>query len=124
MTDALAPTDGVTLRAADAELVVDPERGARLASLRVGGVEVLRQGERYGAFVMAPWCGRADQGRFRSGGELYQLPLDSGPHAIHGTVRDAAWSTLRHDEHSAAFTCGLSDPWPWEGSVTQILELD
>lgn len=123
MTESLAPTDGVTLRAADAVLVVDPARGARLSSLRIGGVEVLRQGEKFGVFVMAPWCGRTDQGRFRSGGELYQLPVNSGPHAIHGTVRNAKWRTVRHDERSATFDHDLTDPWPWEGRVTQIVEL-
>jgi galactose mutarotase-like enzyme len=123
MTDSPAPIDGVTLRAADAEVGVDPSRGARLASLRIGGTEVLRQGERYGCFVMAPWCGRTDQGRFRNGGELYQLPLNAGPHALHGTVRDATWRTVRHDERTAVFDHDLSDPWPWEGRVTQIVEL-
>ncbi|OEV09918.1 aldose epimerase [Streptomyces nanshensis] len=124
MTDSATTDADVTLRAGDAELTLEPHRGCRIASLKVGGTELLRQGKRYGAFVMVPWCGRTDQGRFRSGGELYQLPLDSGPHAIHGTVRDGAWRTLRQDEQSAAFTCELSDPWPWEGRVTQIVELD
>jgi len=104
-------------------LTVEPEQGCRLSSLRIGGTELLRQGERYGSFVMAPWCGRTDQGRFRSGGELYQLPVDSGPHAIHGTVRRVPWRTVRHDERSAVFCHELTDPWPWEGRVTQTVEL-
>ncbi|WP_314175770.1 aldose epimerase family protein [Streptomyces winkii] len=124
MTDTATTDADVTLRAGNAELTLEPHRGCRIASLKVGGTELLRQGNRYGAFVMVPWCGRTDQGRFRSGGELYQLPLDTGPHAIHGTVRDGAWRTLRQDDRSAAFTYELSDPWPWEGLVTQIVELD
>jgi aldose 1-epimerase len=123
MTHTATTEADVTLRAGSAELTVEPHRGARLSSLKVGGTELLRQGSRYGSFVMAPWCGRTDQGRFRSGGELYQLPLNNGPHAIHGTVRDVAWRTARRDERSAAFTCELSDPWPWEGRVTQEVEL-
>lgn len=123
MTDSPTSTGGVTLRTGDTELTVDPQQGCRLSSLRVRGLELLRQGGKYGSFVMAPWCGRTDQGRFRSGGDLYQLPVDSGPHAIHGTVRHAAWRTVRSDERSAVFTYDLTDPWPWEGRVTQVVEL-
>lgn len=113
----------VALHAADAELTVDPQNGCRLTSLRTRGTELLRQGEKYGSFVMAPWCGRTDRGRFRNGGEVYQLPVNDGPHALHGTVRSAPWRTVRTDERSAAFTVDLTDPWPWEGRLTQIVEL-
>lgn len=123
MTDLSTRAGGITLRAADAEVTVDPEQGCRLASLAVHGTELLRQGPKYGSFVMAPWCGRTDRGRFRNGGELYQLPITSGPHAIHGTVRDVSWETVRQDERSASFTVQLTDPWPWEGKVTQEIEL-
>ncbi|MBA0052992.1 aldose 1-epimerase [Streptomyces sp. AJS327] len=123
MTDLSTATGGVTLRAGDAEVTVDPERGCRLASLVVGGTELLRQGAQYGSFVMVPWCGRTDRGRFRNGGELYQLPVTSGPHALHGTVRNVPWRLVRQDERSAAFHVALTDPWPWEGQVTQIVEL-
>ena len=119
-----ATTDAdVTLRAGNAELTVEPHRGARLASLKVSGTELLRQGNRYGSFVMVPWCGRTDQGRFRSGGELYQLPLDSGPHAIHGTVREGAWQRPGRTSVGGLHHYELSDPWPWEGQVTQVVEL-
>lgn len=127
MTQSATPAEnapgGVTLQAGDARLTVEPQQGCRLSSLRVGGTELLRQGERYGSFVMVPWCGRTDQGRFRSGGELYQLPVESGPHAIHGTVRRVPWRTVRRDERSAEFMYELTDPWPWEGRVTQSVEL-
>lgn len=125
MTTSATSAADVTLRAGDAALTLEPAHGCRIASLQVGGVELLRQGERYGSFVMAPWCGRTDQGRFRSGGELYQLPIDKAPHAIHGTVRHAAWRTVAVDPEgrSASFDYELTDPWPWEGRVTQSVEL-
>ncbi|MFR9757189.1 aldose 1-epimerase [Streptomyces sp. TR06-5] len=128
----------VTLRAGDAVAVVEPDRGCRLASLSTRGTELLERGAGRGAFVMAPWCGRVDHGRFRNGGDVYQLPVppsgngtdregrgsrEQGPHALHGTVRDAAWRTVRVDERSAAFTVDLTEPWPWEGRVTQLVEL-
>ncbi|GAA3373591.1 aldose 1-epimerase [Streptomyces sannanensis] len=84
---------GVRLVAGDAELTVHPENGCRIGSLRIGGTEVLRQGEHYGSFPMVPWCGRMENGQFRTGGVCHQLPLNAAPHAIHGTARDAAWRT-------------------------------
>lgn len=116
-------TDAVVLRAADVALTVEPSRGCRLASLQVGGVELLRQGDRYGAFVMAPWCGRTAYGRFHNGGTLHQLPTGDREHALHGTVRDKSWRTVRQDARSAAFVCPLSAPWPYPGQVTQLVEL-
>jgi aldose 1-epimerase len=127
MTSSATTAGGVTLRSEDAELTLQPGSGCRIASLKVRGVQLLRQGEKYGAFVMAPWCGRTDHGRFRSGGELYQLPIDKGPHAIHGTARHGVWHTVPEEGdavgRSASFTYDLTDPWPWEGRVTQIVEL-
>ncbi|WP_344531010.1 aldose 1-epimerase [Streptomyces albiaxialis] len=111
------------LRAGDTELTVEPEHGCRIASLKVGGTELLRQGDKYGSFVMVPWCGRTAEGRFRNGGELFQLPVNDGPNAIHGTVRHAAWRTVRGDGRTASFVLDLTDPWPWEGRVTQVVEL-
>ncbi|MGW7350067.1 aldose 1-epimerase [Streptomyces sp. Z26] len=117
------PDAAVVLRAADTELRVDPGNGCRLTSLTTRGTELLRQGARYGSFVMAPWCGRTDRGRFRNGPDLFQLPVDADPHALHGTVRNARWRTVRADGRSAAFTVDLTEPWPWEGRVTQLVEL-
>ncbi|KOT65097.1 aldose epimerase [Streptomyces rimosus subsp. rimosus] len=111
----------------DTEVTVDPANGCRLASLRIGGTEVLRQGAKYGSFPMVPWCGRIKEGRFRNGGEVHQMPVNSPPHAIHGTGRDLAWKTARADATSAAFTYELLDPdaapWPYPGRVTQLVEL-
>ncbi|MCB5163496.1 aldose 1-epimerase [Streptomyces bambusae] len=111
------------LTAGGAEVVVDEANGCRIASLRIDGVELLRQGTKYGAFPMVPWCGRTRDGEFRSGGELHRLPLNAAPHAIHGFGRDAAWKPVRTDRAEAAFTYDLTEPWPWPGRVTQTVEL-
>lgn len=116
-------TTEVRLTAGEAELTVQPDQGCRIASLRFEGTELLLQGPEYGCFVMAPWCGRTDQGRFHSGGDLYQLPLDDGEHALHGLARHMPWQVVRADERSAAFVCALGDPWPWSGVVNQHIEL-
>ncbi|MFI9205780.1 aldose 1-epimerase [Streptomyces sp. NPDC053048] len=116
-------SDDVRLSAKDAEVTLDPRNGCRVSSLVIGGTELLRQGARYGAFPMVPWCGRIEHGRFRNGGETHRMPLNSPPHAIHGTGRDAAWHTARAEERSAAFTYDLAEPWPYSGRVTQLAEL-
>ncbi|MDT0345007.1 aldose epimerase family protein [Streptomyces litchfieldiae] len=114
---------GVRLRAADAELTLRPDQGGRISSLVIDGIELLRQGERFGSFVMAPWCGRTRAGQFRNGGIVHQMPLDAGPHAIHGTVRHRPWRTARADVTSAALICELTDPWPYAGRVSQEVAL-
>ncbi|WP_329118819.1 aldose 1-epimerase [Streptomyces sp. NBC_01353] len=114
------------LTAGDAELTINPDNGCRIESLRIAGTELLRQGERYGCFPMVPWCGRIEDGRFRNGAEVHQLPLNAPPHAIHGTGRDTAWKAARTadgDGRTAAFTFELGDPWPYAGRVTQLFEL-
>ncbi|MEU0060430.1 aldose 1-epimerase [Streptomyces sp. NPDC006334] len=115
--------EDITLTAGDAEATVRPGNGGRVTGLRVGGVELLRQGERFGCFPMVPWCGRIRDGRFRDGGAVHQMPLNSPPHAIHGTVRDGAWRVARRSAGEAVLTYDLVEPWPYPGRVTQIVAL-
>jgi aldose 1-epimerase len=108
----------------DAELTVLPDAGCRIAGLRVGGTQLLRQGARYGSFPMVPWCGRTREGQFRNGGVTHQLPINAAPHAIHGTGRDNAWQQVPGGTgRSASFYYDLTDPWPYPGRVTQVFEL-
>ncbi|WP_217189075.1 aldose epimerase family protein [Streptomyces buecherae] len=120
-----------------AELTIRPEDGCRISSLIINDLEVLRQGDRYGSFPMAPWCGRIELGQFRSfvtapgggdgaarsGGVRHQMPINATPHAIHGTVRDQPWRAATVDDQSATFYCDLTDPWPYRGRVTHTFEL-
>ncbi|MET8027840.1 aldose 1-epimerase [Streptomyces avermitilis] len=115
--------DEITMTAGDAEVALLPGNGGRVRSLRVGGVELLRQGERYGCFPMVPWCGRIRDGKFRNGATLHQMPLNSPPHAIHGTARDGAWRVARSDKNEAVLTYDLVAPWPYPGRVTQVAAL-
>ncbi|MGW3507356.1 aldose epimerase family protein [Streptomyces sp. NPDC000994] len=115
--------EDITLTAGDAEAVVQPGNGGRVGSLRVGGLELLRQGERFGCFPMVPWCGRIRDGRFRDGAIVHQMPLNSPPHAIHGTARDGVWRTARTSAGEAVITYDLVEPWPYPGRVTQAVTL-
>ncbi|WP_189860237.1 aldose epimerase family protein [Streptomyces poonensis] len=113
----------ITLTAGDAEAVLAPANGGRVSGLRVGGVELLRQGERFGCFPMVPWCGRIRDGRFLDGTTVRQMPLNAPPHAIHGTTRNGAWSVARTSPDEAVLTYDLVDPWPYPGRVTQVVAL-
>jgi aldose 1-epimerase len=115
--------EDITLTAGDAEVTVQPGNGGRIGGLRVGGTELLRQGERFGCFPMVPWCGRIRDGRFLDGAAVYQMPLNSPPHAIHGTARDGAWRTARRTADEAVITYDLVAPWPFPGRVTQVVAL-
>ncbi|MFF0203269.1 aldose 1-epimerase [Streptomyces sp. NPDC005017] len=115
--------DEITLTAGEAEVTVTPAGGGRVSGLRVDGVQLLRQGERYGCFPMVPWCGRTREGRFLNGGVEHRLPLNAPPHAIHGTARDGAWSVARVTADEAVITHDLTDPWPYTGRVTQAVAL-
>lgn len=113
----------IRLAAGDVELTIRPQHGCRVASLTIGGTEVLRAGDQYGSFPMVPWCGRVGNGVFLNGDVPHQLPLNAPPHAIHGTGRDAVWRTARASKSEAAFTYDLDEPWPYTGRVTQTFEL-
>ncbi|MFF7385518.1 aldose 1-epimerase [Streptomyces griseoluteus] len=113
----------ITLAAGDAEVRVQPGNGGRLGGLLVGGTQLLRQGERFGCFPMVPWCGRIRDGQFLDGGVVRQMPLNSPPHAIHGTARDGAWRAVRESAGEAVLTYELTGPWPHPGRVTQIVSL-
>jgi galactose mutarotase-like enzyme len=117
--------NAVRLSAPDAEVTVLPDDGARLSSLRVGGTELLVQGEKFGSFVMVPWAGRTGRGEFRNGGRRHRLPLNAGEHAIHGTVRHQPWEVADRsaDGRAVSLVCDLGEPWPYPGRVTQLVEL-
>jgi aldose 1-epimerase len=115
--------EDITLTAGDAEVTLQPGNGGRVGGLRVGGVQLLRQGERFGCFPMVPWCGRIRDGRFRDGADVHQMPLNSPPHAIHGTARDGAWNIARRATDEAVLTYDLVEPWPYPGRITQIAAL-
>lgn len=115
------------LTAGDARVVVDPAGGGRVLGLDVDGLDLLVTPEvdehDHGIFPMAPWAGRIRHGEFAFDGTDYRLPCNKGPHAIHGTVRDVAWTVEDVSETSAVLSVQLGDPWPFGGRVVQRLSL-
>lgn len=91
----------ISIQAGDATVVLDPERGGRIAGIDVGEHALLvaaapdRGPMQWGSFPMVPWAGRVRQGRFTFHGRPHELALDPlfdlAPHAIHGTGYRQAW---------------------------------
>lgn len=112
--------------AGPATLTLDPDAGGRLASLTVGGCELLvtRHARAtpmtWGCFPMAPWAGRVRHGRFTFDGTEYRLPLGMPPHAIHGTTYLRPWDV----EPDGTLVTDLGPDWPFGGHARQRFDLD
>ncbi|KPC94741.1 aldose epimerase, partial [Streptomyces sp. NRRL F-6602] len=63
-------------------------------------------------------------GEFHNGDVAHQLPLNSPPHAIHGTGREVPWKVVRASATEAVLSYELGDPWPYPGRVTQTVTLE
>lgn len=117
----------VELASSTATVTIDPDRGGRIASFAVEGMELLvTAGDRpmdWGCYVMAPFAGRIRNGRFSFKGEEHQLPRNMAPHAIHGTVFDRPWTVEVSERGRAVLSCDLGPDWPFAGRVTHDLVL-
>ena len=127
MTANRAGADVVVLRWDDAILAVDPVMGGRLASLVVGGYELLvTEGDGpiyWGCYPMVPFAGRVRDGRFRFAGRRHQLPLTMPPNAIHGTVLDRPWHVMTRSDQHVELVTDLGPDWPFQGEVVQTVAL-
>lgn len=115
----------VQLNSEVASVVVDAERGGRIASLEVAGHELLvpagdRQPLRWGCYPMVPWAGRVRHGRFEHRGAIHLLPRNLPPHSAHGVGFTAPWTLIDETE----IELELGPPWPFAGRVTQRFDLD
>jgi aldose 1-epimerase len=120
----------IELAAGAAAVGIDLEHGGRLASLRVGELELLKSREeaggdplRWGCYPMAPWAGRVRGGRFGFRGEMFQLRRNMGDHAIHGTAFEQVWTLEQHEPAYGRLSTTLGAGWPFPGSVVQEVAL-
>ena len=117
----------IELQAGDARLTVHPDEGGRIGRLEVGRQALLIDDSSggpltWGSYPMVPWAGRVRAGRFAFDGLPYQLPLNAGPHAIHGTGFVSRWEVL----DAGADYCDMETELTWQfgGRATQHLQLD
>lgn len=114
----------IELRAGDAFVGIDPDRGGRLASLLVGDRQLLLgpptaedRSIGWGSFLMAPWPGRLAGGELEWQGRRVELPRTHGEHAIHGLLWDRRWEVISEEESEAVLRCPFPEVWPWGGEV-------
>lgn len=114
----------VTQSAGGARIEIDLDAGCRLASLEVGGHQLLVTSAPspidWGCYPMAPYAGRVRDGRFTFRGRSYQLPRTLGEHAIHGSVFLRRWEA----ESDSVFVTDLGPEWPMAGWVRQEMRTE
>lgn len=119
------------LRAGASRVLIDTDRGGRLASWTLGERELLvgppdddDRSIRWGCFLMAPWPGRLADGRFKWAGSTVRLPRTHGQHAIHGLLWDRPWQVEAVDSDRALLSIALGPAgWPMGGLVRHHVQL-
>lgn len=132
-TSPLPPGPLLTIAADGIELDVAAAAGGRIAQIRCDGVDQLLAWGAHGAtaaiawgcYPMVPWCGRIRDGRFAFGGERHQLPVNLGPHAIHGVGFLMPWQVTGQGECHVELELALprDHRWPFGGVARQRFEL-
>lgn len=114
-------------------VAVAPDVGGRVASISHRGVVLLIGPDHrmatdplaWGCYAMVPWCGRIGNGRFTWNGKDIRLDVNSGSHAIHGTVFNVPWSVEAVSENHVEMRCALArHGWPFEGEITHTIHVD
>lgn len=119
----------ITLTAGPAQVIIDLQAGARIASWRVHGLELLEQRAAdnhpfgWGSYAMVPFAGRIRNAKLAFDGKTYDLPTNMGDHAIHGIGFDRPWTLLSATNTMAIVGLRLSEPWPFAGTVTHLFQL-
>ncbi|HEY9556526.1 MAG TPA: hypothetical protein VIR58_07320, partial [Acidimicrobiales bacterium] len=121
----------INLSAGDVTAAVDRAHGGRLASLVVGGMELLVQRPStapidplsWGCFPMVPFAGRLRGGRFSWHGRLHELERNHAGHAMHGTLFDERWTLAKRDDTYARVEGRLNPRWPFEGWAVHEMAL-
>ncbi len=120
------------LEAGDWRAELLPEKGVAFRSLTLAGRDVLRRipdgadpnNGFHGAFIMAPWTNRLEDGRIVVGGVEYRMPInrpDEG-NALHGFIRALAWVVEEQAGDRATFTCTL-DHAPFRCAARLVVAL-
>src|SRR3546814_21201477 len=106
--------------AGDVTAAVDRAHGGRLASLVVGGMELLVQRPTtapidplsWGCFPLVPFAGRLRGGRFSWPGRPHELERNHAGQAMHGTPCDERWTPAKRNEKYPRAQGGLTSCRP------------
>lgn len=109
-----APSLGVSLRSLVAKSKSESVELLKTTDPSTAAANPFREG----CFLMAPWPNRIRDGAIPFEGARYLVPVNSPPHAIHGTVRDAPFAIDARSSERAVFSRELGKPWPFDGKIT------
>lgn len=120
-----SPGEPIRLDGGPVAVVVDPPRGARITSLRVGDTELLaHSGDALasGCYPMVPWCGRVRRAAFEWRGETKRLEPTDPPHALHGVGHLLSWEVVDVTAGSVTMRVRLTDGgWPFDAVATHVI---
>jgi len=122
------PTE-LVLGSDELEVILLPEHGGRIHRLRAFGTDLLRTPSDpadhaddpffWGAYVMAPWCNRAQTGPMGIAGSSVDLAANfADGSAIHGQVYARPWQVRADGSLSVS---GGGDGWPWPYEVVALV---
>jgi len=130
--DPLSPGPCISLEDAGLAVEVALHAGGRLSAIRYEGVDWLVGPDQgfpgaisWGCYPMLPWAGRIRSGRFQFEARDHALPVNLGPHAIHGVAFDRPWRVLEQQRTELTLALSLEeDPrWPFGGEATHRIAL-
>jgi aldose 1-epimerase len=118
--------DVFELAGTSARVTIHPAHGGRIGQITVGTTDLLIDDPapgpiHWGCYVMAPWAGRVDRGRFDYDGNMVELPINDPPHALHGTVFDRPWTVEFAHNRGVQLSAGLG--WPLGGAAEHLITL-
>lgn len=131
----------VTLSAYGQLLQVVPNLGAAISRyaverdnvlydfLRPATSQAIAQGDISGmaSFLMAPWAGRIQNGRFQYHGKTIHYPsrIPGFVHSMHGFTRDMPWQIVEQTQDCLAvrFVHQASEEWPFSFEIVQYYRL-
>lgn len=131
----------IILKAYSQELHILPHIGAAIAAYRVNHkgqsydflrpatAQAIEQGviSEMSSFLMAPWAGRIQYGKFTYQGKTIYYPsrIEGFEHSMHGFTRDLPWRVLNQTEHSLrlCFTHHANHDWPFSFEIVQSYTL-
>lgn len=129
----LAPGALTTIAKGALSVDVAPAAGGRIAQIRHAGVEQLVGYSEtnasmlaWGSYPMVPWAGRIRRGQFEFEGRRHRLPVNLGPHAIHGVGFALPWHLDMASADAVELSLALPHDarWLFGGTARQRIEVD
>jgi aldose 1-epimerase len=77
----------------------------------------------WSSYVMAPWPNRIDGGRFTFEGRLYEVPVNSGGHALHGRTLFQPWTVESRSAAACRLSVEIDAGWPFRARAVQEITL-